>query len=214
MISTQDAKQRWERSVLRAAGEVVCVSDVHEVTKGGVVIFDGVLPRNTGWEPVLRKIPFAEMNEECPELGNVAINDSCFYVSRRATHQFRRGYVPSQMVVDYIHPLPRSLDRATIRKHDLAAPEVISPILINALFNNTFLPMMEAVRLIRSGERLVAPFHRNLSISASASRWPVVYYKTHLIGKVKGDTVILGKEAAPFYEMVQEKSPLPVQVGE
>lgn len=218
MITTQDAKQRWERAVIRAEGTLLYVTDIHEVTRAGVVSLSAVTPNEKlAWDTVNTKVPFKSIDESFPELGNIPYHGNCMYLTRKASHQFRRGYVPGQIevepVIKYKYMIPK-ISGALIAKHQLDTPEAGSPAVIQAVYNPEYVPMMEAVRRVRSGHYMAVPFSRQLSIGAFTSRWPVVFYKILPIGKVKGDNVILFSKAAQFRELVQERSPLPVIVGE
>lgn len=213
-ISLEDARQRWRESVVVIGGEPVYVKEVAGTrdSKTPFAISGLRITPSDSWDMQEMRVSFTDVKEVLPTLGNIQLGESAHRLTRKVTRQYSRGLVPGQISSTLIGVHGSILlDVRNIPSYD-ASCRIVSPQVIRAIYSGAYIPFMEALRRVASASAYSVAVSKDLALAVGASRWPLLFYKIHPVGKVEGDVVMLEKSAACLRELVQNHVPIHVAV--
>lgn len=139
--------------------------------------------------------PFKTVMDEykitCPRLGAISTNATVVHVSLLPLRQYKKGL---------------SEDRVNIYYFSNIIPKYTFFDLVEYIYNPVYFQPKELLKLMEEGVRIGGAITQNLSIfAARTARYPVLAYKSLIIGEVEENTVKLLKAFAPHQEYITKK---------
>ena len=212
MFTFEDVQQRWPDTILFHKGHnsAIYVESIVDFDQADQrVLMKYYHEKNSSWNVVTGWVNVADISEHVPDLGMINVGIGAYYFTRKATHQFKRGLVPKQMTGVLVGDVDAIANAARVLSPNMP---VINPVCVAQYYNPVYPHMLEAVRDVSKGKYLSRAWSKEYAVAAGYSRWPILYYKRHAVGKVKADSIELVEMAAFLREDLQNNTPLHVTI--
>lgn len=205
MHSLNDAQMRWNETIVKVGGVPTYIGGVADKDRTSYTLTMYQLGKDGAWHPETSKVRHEMIDETIPEMGMMQYGIAAYYVTRKASKQYRRGIVPRQLD-------SRLIGNTRFLSSRIPAPSFPEPRTINQLYNPEYIPVMAASRDLMRGDYFSCAVSQRVALAAGASRWPVVYYKEHAVGLLRGDTIEVVEPAACLREVLQNEVNLRVAI--
>jgi len=135
---------------------------------------------------------------DCPKVGMLFDGEKVYYASRTPQRQWKGGFTPNVVHLE-------TLSAIETREMSLQSKPLNNTTIVNFAYNPEYIGLSDGIKSMVSGKIFSFPLSRKFAVSQKVgSKFPVVYYKSWIVGWVDGDTVVLPKGSAHLIEELSQ----------
>lgn len=135
---------------------------------------------------------------DCPQVGMISDGEKVYYASRSPQRQWKRGYTPNVVHLEL-------LSQRESREMNLITKGITSPEITLFAYNPEYTSLSDGLSSMKRGEVFSFPLSRKFAIGQKAgSKYPVIYYKSWIVGWAEGEILCLPENCAHLFEELSQ----------